>query len=152
MPAVRVMANGAELLRTLGDPHFDPWAEALSTTRIPLPAPTADLRAADGFSAAITCYTAEAVDVRAALDRPGLLVLGDVDYPGWEVWVDGVKRDLWRVNYIMRGVVLDSGRHGVEFRYVCRPFRVGLALSLAAWGLTGLLLAADAWRRQRQRR
>ena len=37
-----------------------------------------------------------------ALDSPGLVVLADVYYPGWELTIDGKPAPIYRVNGAMR--------------------------------------------------
>jgi hypothetical protein len=78
------------------------------------------------------------VQVTAAL--PGLLVLGDYPWPGWQAWVDGQRVPIWAANVIWRGVRLDAGEHVVELRYQPESLTRGLVLT----GLGGLLALALA--------
>jgi uncharacterized membrane protein YfhO len=94
-------------------------------------------RSAPG-AAAITAYDPERVVVRARTERPAVLVLTDVFFPGWRVRVDGRDAPIERVDYLFRGVRLTPGRHVVEFRYEPASWRVGLAVS----GLAALVLVA----------
>ncbi|MDD5447676.1 MAG: YfhO family protein [Actinomycetota bacterium] len=81
----------------------------------------------------------------------GLLVLSDVCYPGWEVFVDGKREQIHRANYLFRGVILEGGQKKVEFRFSPRSFRVGAIISVAAlvflaiYGLY-LFIARRKWR------
>ncbi len=45
-----------------------------------------------------------------------LLVLTDIYYPTWKVYLDGQLSTLYKVDYTLRGVVVPSGEHNVEFR------------------------------------
>ena len=64
-------------------------------------------------------------------DRPGVLVLHDLYYPGWEVYVDGVQQPLLRANILFRGVEVPPGHHVVKFSF--KPFsRTNLAAALKA--------------------
>jgi hypothetical protein len=67
--------------------------------------------------ARITGYGGNAVTIEATADRAGVLVLHDIFYPGWEVYVDGERRPLLRANLLFRGVEVAAGRHKVEFRF-----------------------------------
>lgn len=58
------------------------------------------------------------VDVDAP--KGGLLVLHDIDYPGWEARVDGVPTPILRADVLFRGVELPPGASRVEFAF--RPF------------------------------
>jgi hypothetical protein len=69
--------------------------------------------------------------------RASLLVLSDAYYPGWQVTVDGRRRELLRTNYAFRGVFVESGSHTIEFRFRPVSLMVGAVIS----GATLLLIA-----------
>jgi hypothetical protein len=87
----------------------------------------------DGNPAEISRWTPNHVDVRA--NGPGLLVLSEIAYPGWRVFVDGNSEDMEVAEGLLRAVRLDQGVHKVEFIY--RP--VSVYMGLALW-VIGLLL------------
>jgi hypothetical protein len=91
------------------------------------------LPSGDVIAAEISRWTPNHVDLRA--NGPGLLVLSEIDYPGWRVFVDGNARELEAAEGLLRAVRLDEGAHEVEFVY--RPVSVYVGLGL---GLIGLLL------------
>lgn len=72
------------------------------------------------------------IKIEANLIEKGLLVLGDVYYPGWKVFVDGRESPIHRVNYIMRSVIVPQGNHVVEFRYNPLSFKIGSLISLTS--------------------
>lgn len=86
------------------------------------------------------------LDVDAA--AAGILVLGEVDYPGWRVFVDGVAQRTLRVNALFRGARVEAGRHRVRFEY--RPSRLALGATISA--VAGLALVAGLLRELRRRR
>jgi hypothetical protein len=75
----------------------------------------------DLSSAASTARIAEAgasiVVVDVHLSAPGLLVLDDVDYPGWNATVDGNAAPVFRTNGIVRSVYVPAGAHKVQFTF-----------------------------------
>lgn len=90
------------------------------------------------------------VRLRAELDRPGLLVLADTWYPGWQASVDGESVEILRTNVTFRGVLLAPGSHEVLFRYA-PSWGWSLGLAGTAWGLLALLVLGalgSAWRQQ----
>ena len=73
-------------------------------------------------SVAIRDYRRNAVTLDVDTDRASVVVLHDLYYPGWEVYVDGKVRPLLRTNLLFRGVEVPAGQHTVEFRF--RPLSV----------------------------
>ena len=84
-----------------------------------------NIRAVDSLT-----MTPDRIGVQAR--GPGLLVLSEVDYPGWEVLVDGRSAHKEVVAGLLRGVKLSPGEHQVEF--VFRPLSVYLGLALGSFG------------------
>lgn len=80
----------------------------------------------------LSAYRAEAVEVDAAMDTAGLVVLSDTFYPGWEADVDGAPAPIVRANYFSRGVFVDRGAHHIVFRYRPGSHRAGLLASSLA--------------------
>ncbi|WP_026606234.1 hypothetical protein [Methylocapsa acidiphila] len=65
----------------------------------------------------IVNYADNAVEIDVDSDRPGVVVLHDLFYPGWEARVDGVQRPVLRANVLFRGVETPAGRHRIEFSF-----------------------------------
>jgi Bacterial membrane protein YfhO len=80
------------------------------------------------------------VELEARLDAPGIVVLCDAYYPGWELTIDGRPAPIYRINLAMRGAAVDAGLHRLVYSYRPRSFRVGLLVSIA--GLAALVLFA----------
>ena len=113
--------------------------------------------AAGEYPVAIIGYQPDRIVVDANLPQPGLLVMGEMWYPGWHVTVDGEPHQVQPVCGLLRGVTLDAGAHRVLFQYDPASLRHGTWLSLAA--CAGLALAGASTvahrlvsRRARQRR
>ena len=98
------------------------------------------------------------VVIEARLTTPGLLVLNDLYFPGWNVEVtdqqSGQRRraPVVRTNRTMRGVFLPAGRHHVAFNYRPAAVAVGASISLTGWMLLGLAIVLGAARRSLSRR
>ena len=63
---------------------------------------------------------------------PGLLVLGDLHYPGWIAEEAGKRLPILRADGWFRAVALPAGTHTVVFRYRPMSFYAGAAVSVAA--------------------
>lgn len=87
-------------------------------------------------------------------ERPGILVLSDVYYPGWEVSIDGEEAKIFPANIVGRGVYVPAGEHVVTFEY--RPWLIwlGMILSTIAWmgvAMYGLICLRE-WRSKQRHR
>ncbi len=80
--------------------------------------PVLDGKADDRSRVQITSYDANSLSLKASLAAPGLLVVGDVDYPGWQAEVDGRPVPIVRTDGIVRGIPLSPGEHVVSMQFV----------------------------------
>jgi hypothetical protein len=77
-------------------------------------------------------FRAERVRVRTWGTRPGVVVVTDAHYPGWEARVDGEPAPVLRANALFRGVPVPAGEHEVVLSYRPHSFQAGVAVFLAA--------------------
>jgi hypothetical protein len=63
------------------------------------------------------------VRLRLACANDCLVVLSDLDYPGWRATVDGQIAPILRVDGVVRGVRTSAGEHDVAFTYHPWPWR-----------------------------
>jgi hypothetical protein len=96
------------------------------------------------LTASIEKYAPNEIDISA--QGTGELVLSEVDYPGWEVWVDGKLSQMVRVAGVLRGVNLSNGQHLI--RFVFRPWFVYLGITINLISLAGILGATFFARRR----
>jgi len=86
-------------------------------------------------SVSVVRYEPQRVELEAHLDRPGLVILSDIYYPGWRLTIDGQPAPVYRVNRAMRGAAVKAGTHRLVYTYDPDSFRQGGAISLGAIGL-----------------
>jgi hypothetical protein len=80
----------------------------------------------------------ERVVLEATSSVPGLLVLADPAYPGWQATVNGKKQEIRTVDQAFRGVVVPAGTSRVVFTFHDRPRSIGLVLlPLTCLGIAG---------------
>jgi hypothetical protein len=75
---------------------------------------------------AITKYMPLEIELETETKKKGLLVISDLYFPGWSVWVDGEKSKILRANYCFRAIRLNAGMHKVYFKYSSLSVKVGL--------------------------
>ena len=87
----------------------------------------------------ITQYQSNRVVISTQSEKPGILVLSDIYYPGWQAYIDGQPTDIYRVDSLLRGVELREGSHIVEFTYSPKTFKIGLIIAIIASLFLGVL-------------
>jgi hypothetical protein len=139
------VGNDLAALRLIDRGGADPRRIAL------VPRPVKGLSPARGPErVSVDEYRQGSIRLTADLSAPALVILSELDYPAWKVWVDGQRRPAVRANGLLRAVQVPAGRHTVEWRYSSTPTNLGFALSaLTALGLVG---AIAFWPRLARRR
>jgi hypothetical protein len=90
----------------------------------------------------LTHYQPNKLIYRYKAANEQLAVFSEIYYPeGWEVRINGDKTDYFRVNYILRGMVIPAGEHEIEFRFKPRPYYAGknIALTFSTILVLGLI-------------
>ncbi len=133
-------ASASDAARAIADGTVDVRRVALIDRGLPAgEMPEAGDTALDEID--VTHYRDEYVEIHTNASGRRLLVLSDLDYPGWKATVDGASVPIHRVNVAFRGVTVPAGRHVVRFAYEPMSFCVGAGLSaLAALTVIGLIV------------
>ena len=81
-----------------------------------------------------------------------LTVFSEIYYDkGWNAYLDGKKVDHFRVNYVLRAMVVPAGNHEIEFRFEPKVYAVGEKVSFAGSLLLILMLvgfaATELWKK-----
>ena len=119
-------------------PGFQPLAEAVVERDLTWPPVSA--RVDVPARVVVEQDEPESVTLRVSAPELALLVVSDLFWPSWGVTVDGDEREMYRVDYLLRGVPIEPGEHTVRFRYAPARVRLGAALT----GGTLLMLAIGA--------
>ena len=96
----------------------------------------------------VSLLLATTVDVPFTADCDRLLVFTDSWAPGWSATIDGSPAPVLRVNNAIRGVMVPSGEHALQWRYRPRFLAPLLALLAAGLAISGILIAAPWWSRR----
>lgn len=150
---VTVVASDDAALTALAGPDFDPAQTTVlvqsDLDKLGLSGTLDDL--VGGGDVAVMHYLPEEVALQVRTEQPGLLVLADTWYPGWNATVDGQPAPIVRANYLFRGVPVPAGEHVVTMRFQPASLRAGLLVTaVAAVVLLALLLAGVLHRRARR--
>lgn len=81
-----------------------------------------------------------------------IAVFSEIYYPDWQAYIDGKPADHFQCNYVLRGMVLPKGEHEIRFKFEPKIVAFSEKLTLASWGLFGLIFAIILSYNLRQRR
>jgi hypothetical protein len=118
------------------------WSREVSLDREPDPRPAAGAKRSF-VVARLAVDLAERVAADVNSDAAGILVLADLNYPGWTASVDGHPAPILAADGYLRAVALSPGAHRVEFRYRPLSFYAGAAVSLLALATLAVLYRRD---------
>jgi hypothetical protein len=143
--AWQVESNDAKTLQTLTNPAFDPLHTVLVADTINGPAAASAGQPA-GTAEIKPNYRPKHIEITADVKAPSILVLCDRFSPHWQVTVDGKPEKILRCNFIVRGVMLQPGKHDVVFSYIGSygTFWVSFSAVLLGLALTGWLALTPA--------
>lgn len=85
-------------------------------------------------------------------ERPALLVISQMDYPGWRATVNGKSANVLRADYALQAIAVDAGESVVELDFLPRSFLIGAIVSLVGLLVVAACLASAWLPRSRNRR
>jgi uncharacterized membrane protein YfhO len=125
---IEVIPDDEAQLARLNESSFDPVASVILPG---FPAGARGHEQSDGTQQLVN-YNDGLNWVRVQLNAttPSVLVLSQIHYPGWRVYVDGKPAPLLRPDYAFTGTAVGAGSHTVEFRFLPTSFIAGAIISV----------------------
>ncbi|MBS3059309.1 MAG: YfhO family protein, partial [Candidatus Diapherotrites archaeon] len=118
------IVEGKELLKELQEESFNPREKVLIEEG-------KEISGGNEFKETrIVSYEPNRVVVEAEPEKQAYLVLLDTYYNGWKAFDNGNEKEVLRANYIFRAVLLDPGKHSVEFVFKPELYESGKTISL----------------------
>jgi uncharacterized membrane protein YfhO len=90
-------------------------------------------------SARLVAYENNQLVIETVADTASVLVVSEINYPGWIATIDGARAPIHTADFLLRGIVLPAGSHRVEMRYTAPAARNGALISLASIIFLGAL-------------
>lgn len=89
----------------------------------------------------IIAYSPNSITIQTELDKPGVLIVSELYFPGWRALDNGKETNVFRMNYVFRGIILSKGSHEIELFFKPAYFNVMIGISLFSFllSLTALL-------------
>ena len=100
----------------------------------------------------ITSYEPNRLTYDVSSDKGGVLVFSEIYYPGWEATVDGQPVELGRVDYILRAMNIQPGKHQVELSFFPKSVNMTETIAYIAYVLLLLLVAGGVFMEYRRRK
>lgn len=81
----------------------------------------------------VLSYACDEISVDAELNSPGFLIMSEINYPGWQAYVNGKMTPILTGNYLFRTVSLGPGKHHVRFVFSPVSFKAGTVVSFVSF-------------------
>ncbi len=88
----------------------------------------------------INSYSDQSIDLTTTTDKTAPLVVGNINYPGWQAKIDGRKTQIDTVDFTLQSVMVPAGTHQINFKFAPQSFYNGLYMG--AFGLVAALVSA----------
>jgi hypothetical protein len=87
-------------------------------------------------------HRANKLEYTASVASDRLAIFSEMHYAkGWKAYIDGVAHPHYRVNYLLRGLLIPAGNHEIIFRFEPSVVRQGTILMVVGWlFLIGLIV------------
>ena len=145
-----VVKDDEEVLDYMMGRDFDPLKTVVFTSQFNIPEiTTQEIRAYPNEMCRILSYACDEIVIDAKLNAPGFLVMSEINYPGWQVYVNGRKKAILTANYLFRSVSMEPGRYTVRFVFSPLSFKVGTMVSVLS--MVVIIAALLVFSRKRKR-
>ena len=102
---------------------------------------SSSIAAPNEWSTKITRYEPNYIDVEVSTDKQTLLVLGEIFYPaGWKAFIGDEQKEIYKVNHILRGVIVPAGTSVVHFKLEPKSYKISTAMMGVSMTLVYILL------------
>jgi hypothetical protein len=142
----RQARSRAETINLMLRNDFDPARLAIGEQSLPDLAKASSESLPAGSQVTISRPTTDRFELDVQMAGPGILVVSEQFFPGWEARVDGLDTEIFPVNAVLMGLALAGGRHHVTIRFFPKPLKQGLWVTGLTVGGVLILLVADSRR------
>ncbi len=130
---IEVVKDGEKFFDYLNSGKFDPRELAILEEE-----PGFAIEPSTGNQVQVTSYDIHEITLTAEVVKPALMVLSEIYYPaGWKAYVDGRETKIYKTDYILRSIFLQSGNHDIKFVFEPKTFTIGV---WSTFGILALLL------------
>ena len=101
----------------------------------------------------MTSYEPNRLKYDVNTGKGGVLVFSEIYYPGWTATVDGQPVELGRVDYILRALHIEPGKHEVELAFFPRSVDVTETIAYIAYAILILVVIGAifiTWKKRKE--
>lgn len=135
----------SQALGWLADASFDPLHTVILPSQPDLALPST---APVDWEVTISSYRPERIELSVDTPTDGILVISEMDYPGWIAFVDGEQVPILHADAGIRAIALQAGSYHVILEYQPISFKIGAAIAV----ISVILLTAITSRSLMQRK
>lgn len=81
-------------------------------------------------------YNSNKIVMNVTTDRNSILMASEVWYPAWKVYIDGKLSNVYKADYCLRGAMVPTGSHKVEYKYESDAYKSGANIAFVTLILT----------------
>ena len=100
----------------------------------------------------LVSYAPNKLKYNVSSEKGGVVVFSEIYYPGWTATIDGQKADLGRVNYILRALNVEKGKHTIELTFDPQSVHTTETIATVAFAVLLILIALIAFLEYKKRK
>jgi len=100
----------------------------------------------------LVSYAPNKLKYNVSSEKGGVVVFSEIYYPGWTATIDGQKADLGRVNYILRALNVEKGKHTIELTFDPQSVHTTETIATVAFAVLLILIVLIAFLEYKKRK
>ena len=100
----------------------------------------------------LVSYAPNKLKYNVSSEKGGVVVFSEIYYPGWTATIDGQKADLGRVNYILRALHVEKGKHTIELAFDPQSVHTTETIATVSFAVLLILIALIAFLEYKKRK
>lgn len=98
----------------------------------------------------IKSYEPDHLTYEVNSDKGGVVVFSEIYYPGWTATVDGQPVEVGRVDYVLRAIRVEAGKHEIDLAFYPKSILVTETIAYITGGLLVLAILVLLYMRRRK--
>ena len=100
----------------------------------------------------LVSYAPNKLKYNVSSEKGGVVVFSEIYYPGWTATIDGQKAELGRVNYILRALNIEKGKHNIELAFDPQSVHTTETIATVSFAVLLILIALIAFLEYKKRK